>query len=100
MSWVSPLVGYENAEPLPNTFNPDGKSLYNPLNSDGPDLSPAYTTFPEPIRMTNNAFDFHGKLLSPFNSIANLLTRVDSLLHAGRSRASKVCLGAPRTHKA
>ncbi|PSS31130.1 hypothetical protein PHLCEN_2v2335 [Hermanssonia centrifuga] len=55
MPWKSPLVGYENAEPLPTTVNPDGKSLYNPP---GP-KSLAYDEFPEPIDSSNNGFDFH-----------------------------------------
>jgi len=52
----SPLIGFENAEPLPTTANPDGKSLYNP-----PALatSKSYDTFPEPIDSSNNGFDFH-----------------------------------------
>lgn len=57
MSWKSPLVGYENAEPLPTTVNPDGKSLYNPP---GP-KSRAYDEFPEPIDSSNNGFDFHSE---------------------------------------
>lgn len=57
MTWDSPLKGYENAEPLPATTNPDGKSLYNPPAP----KSIAYEKFPEPIDMSNNAFDFHGK---------------------------------------
>ncbi|EIM86840.1 uncharacterized protein STEHIDRAFT_131386 [Stereum hirsutum FP-91666 SS1] len=55
MSYESPLKGYETAEPLPNTINPDGKSLYNPP---GP-LSAAYDQFPAPIDLSNNGFDFH-----------------------------------------
>ncbi|KAI0311733.1 DOPA-like domain-containing protein [Amylostereum chailletii] len=55
MSYKSPLIGYENAEPLPTTINPDGKSLYNPP---GPKSS-AYETFPDPIDSSNNGFDFH-----------------------------------------
>ncbi|KAI0078674.1 hypothetical protein K474DRAFT_1593595 [Panus rudis PR-1116 ss-1] len=55
MSYKSPLEGYENAEPLPNEFNADGKSLYNPP---GP-KSAAYDVFPEPIDSSNNGFDFH-----------------------------------------
>ncbi|KZP09915.1 hypothetical protein FIBSPDRAFT_900155 [Athelia psychrophila] len=55
MSWTSPLQGYENAEPLPDTKNPDGKSLYNPP---GP-KSAAYEEFPKPIDSSNNGFDFH-----------------------------------------
>ena len=54
----SPLTGYENAEPLPTTLNPDGKSLYNPP---GPKSS-AYDVFPPPIDSSNNGFDFHSKL--------------------------------------
>lgn len=57
MLWTSPLQGYEGAEPLPTTINPDGKSLYNPP---GP-LSSAYEQFPKPIDPSNNAFDFHSK---------------------------------------
>ena len=53
--WKSPLIGYENAEPLPDTINPDGKSLFNPP---GP-RSKAYDEFPEPIDSSNNGFDFH-----------------------------------------
>jgi len=53
--YKSPLEGYENAEPLPTTINPDGKSLYNPP---GP-LSKAYEEFPKPIDSSNNGFDFH-----------------------------------------
>lgn len=55
MTYESPLKGYENAEPLPDTINPDGKSLYNPP---GPP-SAAYDEFPAPIDPSNNGFDFH-----------------------------------------
>jgi len=55
MSWESPLKGYENADSLPTTINPDGKSLYNPP---GP-KSAAYDEFPKPIDSSNNGFDFH-----------------------------------------
>ncbi|KZT10108.1 uncharacterized protein LAESUDRAFT_722264 [Laetiporus sulphureus 93-53] len=54
-AWKSPLEGYENAEPLPTTTNPDGKSLYNPP---GP-KSASYEEFPNPIDSSNNGFDFH-----------------------------------------
>ncbi|KAF7982571.1 hypothetical protein HWV62_27567 [Athelia sp. TMB] len=55
MTWTSPLQGYENAEPLPDTVNPDGKSLFNP-----PRLrSAAYDQSPKPIDSSNNEFDFH-----------------------------------------
>ena len=59
-SWQnkSPLEGYENAEPLPSTVNPDGKSLFNP-GKGGQPLSDSYTTFPKPIDSSNNGFDFH-----------------------------------------
>ncbi|THH18040.1 hypothetical protein EW146_g2875 [Bondarzewia mesenterica] len=53
--YKSPLQGYENADPLPTTINPDGKSLYNPP---GP-RSAAYDEFPKPIESSNNGFDFH-----------------------------------------
>lgn len=59
MTWKSPLQGYENAEPLPDTINPDGKSLYNPP---GP-KSAAYEEFPKPIDSSNNGFDFHSEVL-------------------------------------
>ncbi|KAG6854271.1 hypothetical protein C0991_008964 [Blastosporella zonata] len=55
-SFKSPLVGYENADPLPDTINPDGKSLYNTPTGV---KSPAYEEFPEPIDPSNNGFDFH-----------------------------------------
>ncbi|KII87386.1 hypothetical protein PLICRDRAFT_43019 [Plicaturopsis crispa FD-325 SS-3] len=53
--WRSPLAGYENAAPLPEGVNPDGKSL---INLPGP-RSGAYDVFPEPIDSSNNGFDFH-----------------------------------------
>lgn len=55
MTWESPLKGYENAEPLPTTINPDGKSL---VNLPGP-KSVAYDECPKPIDSSNNPFDFH-----------------------------------------
>lgn len=55
--WEAPLKGYENAEPLPTTINPDGKSLYNPPSS----KSAAYDEFPTPINSSNNAFDVHSE---------------------------------------
>ncbi|KAG5353545.1 hypothetical protein C0989_005517 [Termitomyces sp. Mn162] len=57
----SPLTGYENAEPLPDTLNPDGKSLYNPPTNV---KSSAYEEFPQPIDSSNNGFDFHKPLES------------------------------------
>ncbi len=70
MSWKSPLIGYENAEPLPTTFNADGKSYYNPS---GP-KSRAYEEFPDPIDSSNNGFDFHSKLRLPWLRVATLKT--------------------------
>lgn len=58
--WKSPLAGYENAQPLPTTINPDGKSLYNPP---GP-LSKAYDEFPKGFNPNKNGFDFHSERLS------------------------------------
>ena len=55
------LAGYENAAPLGDERNPDGKSLYNPPKAS---LSPAYDTFPAPIRSDGNGFDFHGGCVS------------------------------------
>lgn len=55
--WKSPLEGYENAEPLPDRINPDGKSLYNPPAP----RSAAYDEFPAPIKSSNNGFDFHSQ---------------------------------------
>lgn len=54
-SYPSLLEDYKGAEPLPTTFNADGKSYYNPP---GP-RSTAYEEFPKPIDPSNNAFDFH-----------------------------------------
>ena len=59
------LSAYKDAEPLPETFNADGKSLYNPP---GP-LSPAYETFSAPIKSENNGFDFHGVFFSSFLAV-------------------------------
>ncbi|EIM79543.1 uncharacterized protein STEHIDRAFT_135697 [Stereum hirsutum FP-91666 SS1] len=55
MPYESLLKGYENSEPLPNTHNSDGRSLFNPP---GP-LSAAYEQFPAPIHNSSNGFDFH-----------------------------------------
>ena len=56
--YPSLLAGYENAEPLPTTYNADGKSL---TNIPGP-RSTAYDDFPKPIDSSNNGFDFHSTL--------------------------------------
>jgi DOPA 4,5-dioxygenase len=53
--WPSLLAGYEGAESLPTTINPDGKSLYNPP---GP-RSAAYDEFPKQFNPSKNGFDFH-----------------------------------------
>lgn len=52
-------------DPLPDTLNPDGKSLYNPPTDV---KSTAYDHFPHPIDPSNNGFDFHSELfrLSPY----------------------------------
>lgn len=55
MIWESPLKGYENSEPLPDTLNSDRKSL---VNLPGP-KSAAYDECPKPIDSSNNPFDFH-----------------------------------------
>ncbi len=62
--YPSPLVGYENAPPLPTGINPDGKSLTNDIQKDEqgkPVLSKAYDEFVDPIDKKNNGFDFHSE---------------------------------------
>ena len=54
----SPLLGFENADPLPTELNPDGKSLFNPPAAA---KSSAYDQFPPPIDPSNNGFDFHSE---------------------------------------
>jgi DOPA 4,5-dioxygenase len=56
--WISPLKGYEKADPLPSTVNADGKSLFNPP---GP-KSATYDEFPKPIESSHGGFDFHSGL--------------------------------------
>lgn len=56
MPHKSPLEGYQNLEPLPTSFNPDGKSLSNPVTGI---KSTTYDVFPQPIDSSNNGFDFH-----------------------------------------
>lgn len=46
VTYPSPLAGYENAEPLPDEKNEDGKSYKNPQTGV---LSPAYDKFVEPL---------------------------------------------------
>ena len=77
MSWPSPLVGYENADPLPNKVNADGKSLYNPPAP----RSGAYDEYPKPIDSSNNPFDFHGALIILIN-VCFITDGADSVLHA------------------
>ena len=56
-TYESPLVGYENAVPLPTEVNADGKSL---KNTPGP-KSASYDEFPKPIDSSHNGFDFHSE---------------------------------------
>jgi hypothetical protein len=58
MPYPSPLVGYENAPPLPTEISSDGKSL---VNLESKTLSKAYDEFVDPIDKKNNGFDFHGE---------------------------------------
>ncbi|GAA5835712.1 hypothetical protein JCM9279_004626 [Rhodotorula babjevae] len=44
--------------PLSDDRQPDGKSLVNPARPDDA-LSPWYTSYPEELDQSNNAFDFH-----------------------------------------
>jgi len=55
--WESPLRGYEDAEPLPSTLNPDGLTVYNPPGSGG--LLSAYDEFPKEFDSSACRFDFH-----------------------------------------
>lgn len=57
--YPNPLEGFEDAGPLPDTFNADGKSLVNPQTGK---LSGSYEVFPDPIDSSNNGFDFHSKV--------------------------------------
>lgn len=45
-TYPSPLEGYENAPPLPDEKNDDGKSYKNPVNEN---QSKAYLEFPDPL---------------------------------------------------
>ncbi len=85
----SPLVGYENAEPLPTTFNADGKSYYNPPAP----RSAAYDEFPAPIKSANNGFDFHSEFRT-LQMHAKLLTPNVSLLPPWRAPGGQVRGGA------
>lgn len=71
-SFKSPLSGFEHAEPLPDTINADGKSLYNPPAP----LSKVYETFPEPFTQRNNGFDFHSASSALIVCVAVALKRV------------------------
>ncbi|KAK2757320.1 hypothetical protein FQN54_004834 [Arachnomyces sp. PD_36] len=56
-TYPSPLEGYENAEPLTNEKNEDGKSIKNPQHGV---LSKAYERFPAPlINGEKGGFDVH-----------------------------------------
>lgn len=57
VTYPSPLAGYENAEPLPDEKNEDGKSYKNPQTGV---LSPAYDKFVEPLdNGRRGGFDVH-----------------------------------------
>ncbi|KAI0116004.1 DOPA-like domain-containing protein [Hypoxylon sp. NC0597] len=56
-TYPSPLEGYENAPPLPEEKNEDGKSFKNPVKET---LSKAYLEFPDPLdRGRRGGFDVH-----------------------------------------
>ncbi|KAL4757437.1 uncharacterized protein BDW70DRAFT_143328 [Aspergillus foveolatus] len=56
-TYPSPLVGYQNLEPLPEERNDDGKSLKNPQHGI---LSKAYEEFPDPLNKgRRGGFDIH-----------------------------------------
>ncbi|KAI4861578.1 DOPA-like domain-containing protein [Hypoxylon rubiginosum] len=56
-TYPSPLEGYENAPPLPDEKNEDGKSYKNPANQS---LSKAYLEFPKPLDTgRRGGFDVH-----------------------------------------
>ncbi|KAI1141373.1 DOPA-like domain-containing protein [Hypoxylon sp. FL0543] len=56
-TYPSPLEGYENAPPLPDEKNEDGKSFKNPAREA---LSKAYLEFPDPLdKGRRGGFDVH-----------------------------------------
>ncbi|KAI1662330.1 DOPA-like domain-containing protein [Daldinia decipiens] len=56
-TYVSPLEGYENAPPLPDEKNEDGKSYKNPARDT---LSKTYLEFPDPLdNGRRGGFDVH-----------------------------------------
>ncbi|KAI0846118.1 DOPA-like domain-containing protein [Daldinia vernicosa] len=56
-TYVSPLEGFENAPPLPDEKNEDGKSYKNPMSDT---LSKAYLEFPDPLdKGRRGGFDIH-----------------------------------------
>ncbi|KAL5334084.1 DOPA-like domain-containing protein [Aspergillus crustosus] len=56
-TYPSPLLGYENLEPLSGERNDDGKSLKNPQHGA---LSKAYEEFPDPLsKGRRGGFDIH-----------------------------------------
>ncbi|KLO13245.1 hypothetical protein SCHPADRAFT_928637 [Schizopora paradoxa] len=54
LQYTSPLSGYENAAPLPEVFNDDGKTFHNPPAP----LSSAYDKFPGPMKQ-ESGIHFH-----------------------------------------
>ncbi|KAI2628614.1 DOPA-like domain-containing protein [Hypoxylon sp. NC1633] len=56
-TYPSPLQGYEDAPPLPDEKNDDGKSFKNPARES---LSNAYLEFPDPLdKSRRGGFDVH-----------------------------------------
>ncbi|KAI1102862.1 DOPA-like domain-containing protein [Jackrogersella minutella] len=61
-TYPSPLKGYENAPPLSEEKNEDGKSFKNPVTGT---LSKAYSEFPDPLEKgRRGGFDVHIYYLS------------------------------------
>lgn len=59
-SYPSPLIGYENAPPLPAAPNDGRLPLVNLPVEEGK-RSKTYEEFPDPITNETNGFDFHGQ---------------------------------------
>lgn len=59
-SYPSPLIGYENAPPLPAAPNDGRLPLVNLPVEEGK-WSKTYEEFPDPITNETNGFDFHGQ---------------------------------------
>jgi hypothetical protein len=109
-NYLSPLQGFENADPLPTELNPDGKSLFN---TPGTTKSPTYDQFPSPIDSSNNGFDFHSQLFQPrsihlvtfFQFITCLQTRSRPITREHYTNGSgesfqrcAICFGRPHNH--